>query len=428
MSKKSTTNDELSVGVFIGGDFIPSYAGATNRMHYLSHYLQKIGVRVVIFHGYRGWTDLRLISREPFKTYIFPIDRYYSDLDFLANLIRKEGIRIIQFNDLEPIISQGIKLSQSTGAYVVSESHYVVSRLAKSIGASIARIRSIRGLEAVIGSVIDHVICLSEDDKPKLRSAMRVFDNRISVVPSGVDLKEVKYLGPNFDSKTVLFLGNLYFEPNADAVRSIHTYVLPTLRQKGFRFLVVGDCPPVLKRKYESRDFQFVGPVRDLNVVFRQATVALAPIQESTGLRIKILNYLAAGLPVVSTSQAVSGISNTKHIVIENDLRKYAEIISDLFENKRSTTRRSVAARRFIENNFDWYKVALRVASVYSKILSRPVKDKSKFINLPLEFHIGQPAWLEEAERKGRFVKLRSAIKGKFSYGIIQRGRIRIIR
>ncbi|MEK7537220.1 MAG: glycosyltransferase family 4 protein [Patescibacteria group bacterium] len=428
MSKKSITNHDLSVGIFIGGDFIPSYAGATNQMHYLSRYLQKAGVKVVIFHGYRGWTDLRLIAQEPFKTYIFPIDRYYGDLDFLANLIRKENLHIIQFNDLEPIISQGIKLSQATGAYIVSESYYVVSNLAKSIGASVSRIRSIQKLEAITGSIVDHVICLSKDDKPKLRSAMKISDDRISVVPSGVDLKEIKYWGPNFDSKTVLFLGNLYFEPNADAVRSIHTDILPALRQKGFRFLVVGDCPPMLKRKYESRDFKFTGPVRDLNVVFRQATVALAPIQESTGLCIKILNYLGAGLPVISTSQAASGISNIKHMVIENDLRKYAGIVGNLTKNRRSTVRRSIAARRFIENNFDWQKVASRTASVYRKVLNQQAKDKSRFISLLSEFNIGKPAWLEEAEKKGRFANSKSLIKDRFSYGIIQRGRIRIIK
>ncbi|OHB17367.1 MAG: hypothetical protein A2913_00930 [Parcubacteria group bacterium RIFCSPLOWO2_01_FULL_40_65] len=419
---------EISVGIFIGGDFIPSYAGATNRMQYLSRYLQRAGVKIVIFHGYRGWTDLQLIAREPFKTYIFPINRYYRDLDFLASLIRKENIHIIQFNDLEPIISQGVKLSQATGAYIVDESYYVVSDLAKSIGASDNRVHSIKKIEATAGSVIDHIICLSNNDKPKLQSTMRVFDNRVSVVPSGVDLKENKYWGPNFDAKTVLFLGNLYFEPNADAVRSIYRHVFPALKQEGFRFLMVGDCPPVLKRKYESRDFHFTGPVRDLNVVFQQTTAALAPIQESTGLRIKILNYLAAGLPVIATSQAVSGISNTKHIIVENDVRRYADIIRDLLKNRKTSTQRSIAARRFIEKNFDWHKIALTVASVYKKILKRPVKNKLKFINLISKFHLGQPAWLEEAERKGRFTNLRTVIKGKFSYGVIQRGKIRIIR
>lgn len=421
-------NNFPSIGIFIGGDFIPSYAGATNRMHYLSRHLQQIGAKVIIFHGYRGWTNLRLIAQESFKTYIFPIDRYYKDTDFLANLIRREGIRIVQFNDLEPIISQGIKLSQATGAYIVSESHYVVSNLAKSIGVSASRIRSIRKLEAAAGCVVDHVICLSKNDKSELRDKMKVPDSRISVVPSGVDLEEIKYWGPNFDAKVVLFLGNLYFEPNAQAVQAIHTYMLPALRQEGFRFLIVGDCPPAFKRKYGSHNFRFTGPIRDLNVVLRQATVALAPVREGTGLSIKILNYLCAGLPVISTSKAALGIRNTRHMIIENDFRKYAGIISGLLKDQSKTIRRSIVARRFIEKDFNWQKIAFRVASVYRRILSQPVKNKSKFINPFSRLRIGQPAWLEEAERKGRFAKFKSVIKGRFSYGIIQRGKIRIIR
>ena len=140
------------------------------------------------------------------------------------------------------------------------------------------------------------------------------------------------------------------------------------------------------------------------------------------------MNYLGAGLPVISTSQAASGISNTKYMVIEDNLREYAGIISNLIKNKRNTIRRSIAARRFIESNFDWQEVASRTASVYRKILDRPVKDKSRFISLLSEFNIGKPAWLEEAERKGRFANSKSLIKDRFSYGIIQRGKIRIIR
>ena len=111
-----------------------------------------------------------------------------------------------------------------------------------------------------------------------------------------------------------------------------------------------------------------------------------------------------------------------------NDFRKYAGIVKGLLKNRSKTIRNSIAAREFIKSDFDWQKMAFRAASVYRKILSRPVKDKSKFINLFSKLRIGQPAWLEEAERKGRFLKLKSVIKGKFSYGIIQRGKIRIVK
>jgi len=428
LNKIKVSKNKISVGIFIGGDFIPSYAGATNRMHYLSRYLQRSGVKVVVFHGYRGWTDLQLIAQEPFKTYIFPINKYYNDLDVLANLIRKENIQIIQFNDLEPIISQGIKLSHSTGTYLISELHYVVSDLTKSLGASTGRINSIEKLENVVGKIVDYIICLSDGDKLKIEKKMKISSNKITAVSSGVDLQEIKYWGPNFNTKTILFLGNLYFEPNANAVESIYRNLFFKLQSNGFKFIIVGDCPAILKKKYEHQDFHFTGPVRDLNIIFKQTTIALAPIQENTGMSIKILNYLAAGLPVIATSNAVSGMNDIKNLIIENDIQKYVDIIHDLIINKKNTIELSIAARQFIEKDFDWLKIASRTISIYNKILSRPTRDKSKFINLISTLHLGQPTWLEEAERKGRFANLKSIIKGKFSYGIIQHGKIKIIK
>jgi len=425
MSHKSKS---LAVGIFIDGDFIPSYNGAKNRVHYLSRYLQRIGVKVVIFYCYRGWADLKLISQEPFKTYIFPIDRYYNDLNFLANLIKKESINIIQFCDLESTLSQGIKLSQNTGAYLVSELHYVVSKLAKNLGNPPKRVQSIRQLELATGKIADHIICLSANDSLELRKKMHIVSSRISTIPSGVDLKEIKYRGPNFKAKTALFLGNLYFEPNADAVRLISRYIYPALNQKGFRILIVGDCPPELKRQFQAPNFIFTGSVPNLDEIFRETTVALSPVREGTGLRIKILNYLGAGLPVIATSAAASGMSNTKSIIIENNFKKYPKIIFDLFNNPNHALRLAISSRKIIERNFDWLIIARRTAEAYKNIISLKIKKKPRFADLGENLTIGKPDWLEEFERKGRFKKLSSKIHGNFSHGIINRGEIRIIK
>lgn len=424
----SHKNKNLAVGIFIDGDFIPSYNGAKNRIHYLSRYLQKIGVKVVIFYGYRGWADLKLISQEPFKTYIFPIDRYYNDLNFLANLIRKENINIIQFCDLESTLSQGIKLSQNTGAYLVSELHYVVSRLAKNLGTPPKRVQLIRQLEVATGKVVDHVICLSTNDNLELREKMHIVSSRISTIPSGVDLREIKYRGPNFKTKTALFLGNLYFEPNADAVRLINRYIYPTLNQQGFRVLIVGDYPSELRRQFQAPNFIFTGSVPNLDDIFYKTTVALAPVREGTGLRIKILNYLGAGLPVVATSAAASGMSNTKSMIIENNFKKYPKIIFDLVDNPNYALHLAISSRKLIERDFDWLIIARRTAEVYRNIISQKIKKKSRFTNLGTNLTIGKPDWLEEFERKKRFKKSPSQIYGNFSYGVIDRGKIKIIK
>ena len=86
---RKNNDKKIRLGVFVDGDFIPSFDGAANRFHYLSRALLWAGVEVVIFHGYRGWSDLKLIKKEKIKTYIFPIECYYNNLELIASIIKK---------------------------------------------------------------------------------------------------------------------------------------------------------------------------------------------------------------------------------------------------------------------------------------------------------------------------------------------------
>lgn len=409
---------KVKVGIFIDGDFIPSYDGASNRFHYLSRYLTLNGVDVIIFHGYREWSDISLIQKEPFKTYVFPKQYYYSNLELIASLIKKESIDIIQFDNLEPILLQGIRLSGLTGARLVSEMHYVVRNLAKKLGANATRLEEIKIMEEMVGKSIDHLISLSEEDQIILEEYMKISSQRMSVIPSGVDCSEIRYFGPNFDEKNIIFLGNLYFKPNEDAVRVMRDLIYPELQQRGFRFTIAGDCPPYLRKACQAKDFDFVGTLSDLNYFFKDATFALAPIDEGTGMRIKLLNYLAAGIPVLTTNIAASGFKNKRHFFIENNYSDYGKRILILLKNKKDLIRASYNGRSEIEKYYDWNSIAKMTIKVYQKILNRDITQKV----LPETNTIKnkEPAWLQEAIAKKRFKIVKSDdLPKEFSFAVI---------
>lgn len=392
---------KIKVGIFVDGDFIPSYDGASNRFHYLSRYLALNGADVIIFHGYRGWSDISLIRKEPFKTYIFPEQHYYVNLELIASLVKKESIDIIQFDNLEPILLQGIRLSKLTGARLVSEMHYVVRNLAEKLGANSSRVKEIKMMEEEVGKSIDHLISLSEEDGMLLEKYMKISSQNISVIPSGVDCDEIRYFGPNFDEKNIIFLGNLYFQPNEDAVRRMRDLIYPELQRHGFRFTIAGDYPPDLKKDCQAKDFNFIGTLSDLNYLFKDATFALAPIDEGTGMRIKLLNYLAAGIPVLTTSAAIVGFKNKGCFFIEDNYSGYGKRIMDLLKNKKDLIRASYDGRSEIEKCYDWNSIAKMTIGVYEKILGRDMLQKV----LP-ETNIiknKEPAWLQEAIAKKRF-------------------------
>jgi len=409
---------KIKIGIFIDGDFIPSYDGASNRFHYLSRYLALNGADVVVFHGYRGWSDIQLIRKEPFKTYVFPKQHYYSNLGLLASLIKKESIDIIQFDNLEPVLIQGIRLSKLTGARLVSEMHYVVRDLAKKLGADTTRLEEIKIMEKSVGKSVDHLISLSDEDKIKLEKYMGIPPQRISVISSGVDCGEIRYFGPNFGEKNLIFLGNLYFKPNEDAVRIIRDFIYPELQPCGFKFTIAGDCPPDLKRDCQTKGFDFIGTLPDLNLLFKDATFALAPIDEGTGMRIKFLNYLAAGIPILTTRTAASGFRSKELFFIENNHSGYGKRVLDLLKNKNDLIRFSYNGRSEIEKYYDWNNVAKMTIGVYEKILNENVIEKV----LPDHNIIknNEPEWLQEAIAKKRFKIIESDdLSEEFSFAVI---------
>ena len=412
---------KIKIGIFVDGDFIPSYDGASNRFHYLSRYLSLNGADVVVFHGYRGWSDISLIKKEPFKTYIFPIKHYYSNLELVASLIKREAIDIIQFDNLEPILLQGIRLSELTRTKLVSEMHYVVRDLAKRLGADSSRLDEIKNMEEKVGSSIDHLISISEEDRIFIERYMKIPPQDISVIPSGVDCTEIRYFGPNFNEKNIVFLGNLYFKPNEDAVRRMKKLIYPELQKHGFRFTIAGDCPPDLKLDCQTNDFNFIGTLPDLNNFFKDATFAIVPIDEGTGMRIKILNYLAAGIPVLTTTAAASGFKNKNHFFLEDDYSNYANRILELLENKKELMQISCEGRSEIEKYYDWNSIAKRTIEVYEKILknNRPRKILSETNIIKNK----EPAWLQEAIAKKRFKIIDSSELPKvFSFAISDNG------
>lgn len=417
---------KIKLAIFVDGDFIPSYDGASNRFHYLSRYLARNGIDLIIFHGYRGWSDISLIKKEPFKTYIFSIDTYYNNLNLIASILIREGINIIQFDNLEPVILQGIELSRLTGSKLVSEMHYVVRNLAKSLGAGSERLAEIEKIETEVGKNIDHLICLSGDDQSYLAEFLSLGPDQISVIPSGVDCNEIEFHGPDFQSRNIIFLGNLYFKPNEEAVRIIKDVVYPELVKKGFQFTIGGDCPRELSEELSDKGFTFTGVIPNLNELFKSATVALAPIFEGTGMRIKLLNYLAAGIPVLTTSIATNGFSQKEAFIIEDDCTKYPDIILKLIESQKDIVSMSKKGHETIQKFYDWDIIAKRSINIYQKILEQ--KEVEKCIPLKI-LKTKDPVWLQEAISKKRFDQIDNPdLKQEFSYSTVENDKVETFR
>src|SRR6185369_17848392 len=109
----------------------------------------------------------------------------------------------------------------------------------------------------------------------------------------------------------VLFVGFFRHEPNVEAVRYFCSDVLPRIRavRPDVRFRIVGAYPPeVVRRLGEREGVEVTGGVEDIAPYYRRAAVFVAPVLQGSGTRLKILEAMASGCPVVSTTIGAEGL------------------------------------------------------------------------------------------------------------------------
>ncbi len=161
----------------------------------------------------------------------------------------------------------------------------------------------------------DAVVCVSGRDRDRL-VADGVPSARVTVIPHGVDLASFRRAEPvdvrglyrlPAGCRVLVYHGTYRYPPNLEAMRFLARDILPALSRKGvdYRVLAVGLHPPA---RPLGAEVVFTGPVENLPGVLKGCDVAVVPLRQGGGTRMKVLDYFAAGLPVVSTAKGVEGL------------------------------------------------------------------------------------------------------------------------
>jgi len=143
-------------------------------------------------------------------------------------------------------------------------------------------------------------------------------------------------------------------------VRLIASEILPRLARRGYRAkaLAIGRDPP---EEPLHDDVIFTGPVPNLAPYLKSADLAVIPLQKGSGTRMKILEYFAAGVPVIATSKAMEGIlvENGVHAWIEDDFQAIADAVITLLRDRARAAAQASAARLYVRE-LDWTSIARR--------------------------------------------------------------------
>lgn len=226
------------------------------------------------------------------------------------------------------------------------------------------------------------VLAVSDQDAKELRNLMLPGAHRqenatvppVETVPIGVDFDSIPLVERDPNSKDILFLGTMYWPPNIDCVLYFYREILPMIKQKlpECTFTIAGQKPPRAVQDL-ARDpaVRVTGYVKDPRDVAAKCGVFVVPLRSGSGVRVKILDALAMGLPVVSTSIGAEGLAvkNGEHLLIADDAESFAEAVTTILNNKEVAQNLGLRGRELVRQEYSWQVVEKRLLDVYESHL-----------------------------------------------------------
>ncbi len=244
-------------------------------------------------------------------------------------------------------------LKRNNSELLVYDSHNVEYKLMKQVtngkffGGIISYI--VKRIEKNACKKSDLIVVCSDDDKKSLIELYGAEKDKIRIIPNSTDVKKFKVASKKekehhkkllkVKGKTIFFVG-AYYNPNIEALKFIVNKLAPKL--KDYTFLIAGS---VKNAFYEfsteeklPKNVRFFGQVIGdrLKNIIKASDIAINPTFTGSGIQIKMLDYMASGLPIVTTETGARGlgIENKKHAIICNT-DKFKNEIRRLFKNKR---------------------------------------------------------------------------------------------
>ena len=221
-----------------------------------------------------------------------------------------------------------------------------------------------------------HVV-VSEPDAERLRKLNS--DARIFVIENGVDTayySDVAAGASNGTSTTnrIVFVASMDYHANINAAISFARDVWPRAReQKGdLIFTIVGRDPgPEVRELASLPGVEVTGTVDDVHPYYHEALAAIVPLRAGGGSRLKILEAMAAGVPVISTTLGAEGldVKSGENILIADSDDQLTEAIIELAENVNQRTGLIEGGRALVSKRYDWEKVGAKLLGVYQNLL-----------------------------------------------------------
>jgi glycosyltransferase involved in cell wall biosynthesis len=368
-------------GLQNAGNQLTCLALNTNKHPYPVEQIPKELGELIRFIGVDCDTSIRplplitnlLFSRRPYIAVRFNIRAFRKEL---SRLLQDESFHVIQLEGPYPgqyldLIRQKSDARVSLRAHNVE--HLIWERKARNESSLLKRwylmnmARRLKRFELEIAKGADSLIPISEQDA----SCFRHMGLHIPMltIPAGLVLKNYA-LSEAPEEASIFFIGALDWLPNQEGLSWFLSHVFSLLLAKipEIRFHVAGrNAPADYAKQFKHPNIQYHGEVNNAIRFMQSYRVMVAPLLTGSGIRIKILEGMALGRPVVTTSAGIEGIpvNNQPCVAVTDDPEEFCSHIVKLIEARSDQAGSSAEARQFINRHFDTFELSNRLSQFY---------------------------------------------------------------
>ena len=220
----------------------------------------------------------------------------------------------------------------------------------------------LRRFQASVLKEVDIILSVSKEDADFTQSRLSNPATQVWVVPNGVDTEKLRPPDIAERKNRIIFCGAMDVLMNIDAVNWFAYRVLPRVREAvpDAEFWIVGRDPtPKVKALASLPGVRVTGQVEDVRPYYVEAKVAVAPFRYGGGTKLKVLEAMALGVPVVATPIGCQGIEAMpgKHLFKEENEKAFAECVVNLLQEENLRLQMAMEARRLVEERYSWHSI-----------------------------------------------------------------------
>jgi len=326
----------------------------------------------------RRWLQLRSLA----STQSFEALQTARRTDFqqaLDRMLQAQRYDVVQFESAQLANFSFVKHPGESPVFVLDEhniEHDLLRRTANAARSPLRRAygalnwRKIRREERAAWQRFDGVALTSARDQAQL---LREVPKCVtSVVPNGVDLAAFPAALGDGEPGVLLFFGALNYFPNQHGLLQFIDQILPEIirRNPHVTLHVVGPGAPESIRRRQGPGVRIVGEVEDISPYLERAAAVVVPVQIGGGTRLKIIEALAKGRPVISTTVGAEGLNvvNERHLLLADRPDDFARQVARVLDSRELATRLGTAGRRLVQEHYDWRQIASDLEQFYVRL------------------------------------------------------------